>query len=197
MQLTGAVRRGCAVYGLFAEQSVTNLVNNLFYTFKDENLIIWSPITSVTIKALMEAVWVRFMLSAHLFCHANPAKADKVISVWSLQARRSHSVPCRFQPCQFVRVHAPAAYGGNMLSWELVSWLGLPQPWDRWWLTGPLRETVLLKDNQPTLSSYLGSAHLPGGLSPPLPLLTCQNSFGLTFVWVSVHSEMWRSIKWQ
>lgn len=60
-----------------------------------------------------------------IFCHANQTTADKVISDW---CRPDHTIQCHSQPCQFTRVHAPAAYGGNMLSGELVSWPGLPDP---------------------------------------------------------------------
>lgn len=52
-------------------------------------------------------------------------RPHKVSSVW---CRPDHTILCHSQPCQFVRVHAPAAYGGNMLSGELVSWPGLPSP---------------------------------------------------------------------
>lgn len=46
----------------------------------------------------------------------------------STQFGADQTISCHSQPCQFVYVHAPAAYGGNMLSGELVSWPGLPSP---------------------------------------------------------------------
>lgn len=146
-------------------------------------MVIQGPISSATIQ-----IWCKpgclSHSAAHVCSYANPVAADMIISVWSSQARWSHSIPCHFQPCQFQRVHAPAAYGGNTLSWELVSWLGLLQLWDRWRLTGPLRETVLSKDIQPTLSYYLGSAHFPCGLfpaaSPRMPKL-------LYAIWIKIY----------
>ena len=76
-------------------------------------------------------VWVPAQIkqSDHLFrgvlYPVNQTTPDKVSSAW---CGPDHTVPCHSQPCQFVRVHAPAAYGGNMLSGELVSWPGLPSP---------------------------------------------------------------------
>lgn len=84
------------------------------------------------------------------------------------------TLQCHSQPCQFTRVHAPAAYGSNMLSRELVSWPGLPGPGTDGGSLGP--EDQLWSSRYSAHSVLLPWLFLTAWWPLFLQRLTCQHS---------------------
>lgn len=110
--------------------------------------------------------------------YTNQSASAKASNVWCR--------PICTIPRQFVHVHAPAAYGSNMLSGELVSWPGLLSLGTDG--TGPRRATVLLK-----IPARLPlTLALPVCLVASFPAMQCQDLCACLWTqigWFSIEVE--------